>query len=577
MPPATKSSSALRVIELLRFGQRMRFLLAAAVLSGSLGVPRLHAFPQQALQQADSVTRLRGLVEAAEASRDKDDDLAIEKLEEAEALLDTMSDAQLALPDVQLLVQRLRLVDQAFDHLEGEGEVGLKTETEVVALTGEELAREAARVKGAELGIQYDFPIDLNDKVLAWVSAFTHEKKGFMEGALSRGSRYMPMIRQVFSEEGVPQDLAFLAVIESGFHNNARSYAKAVGMWQFMRATGRIYGLKGNAWVEERRDPVKTTRAAARYLKRLYEISGDWYLALIGYNAGPLTTERAIANTDSRNFWDLQRSRWLRNQTKNYIPEMCAAILVGRQPERYGLVVPKQPPFVFESVEVQKPTSLTVIAKYSGTDVATLKDLNPELLRGSTPPGAYTLRVPVGKAMQVNRALAGLKGNQRLDFRAYVIRKGDTPQSVAKRFKVDAGDLLTANDLKPTQFKPGKRIQVPPPPAMTVEEQDITPPARKPLEDTPLPTLPNVGGQPISNPAPGKPATDQAETAPLPATPAPQAPSAPEPPIPAFHVVKRGETLFAIAQRYGLEVEQLRRLNKIKNNAIHAGQKLRLR
>jgi membrane-bound lytic murein transglycosylase D len=348
-------------------------------------------------------------------------------------------------------------------------------------------------------------------------------------------------------------------------------------MWQFMRSTGRIYGLKGNAWVEERRDPVKTTRAAARYLRRLYEISGDWYLALVGYNAGPLTTDRAISNVDSRNFWDLYRSRWLRNQTKNYIPEMCAAVLVGRQPERYGLVVPQLPPFVFETVEVQKPTSLTVIARYSGTDVATLKDLNPELLRGSTPPGAYTLRVPVGKAMQVNRALSGLKGGQRLDFRRYVIRKGDTPEKVARRFKVDARDLLEANDMKAAQFKPGRRIQVPPPPAMTVEDRDITPPAVKPLEDTPLPSLPPVGGRSLSNPAPGTPTTETKDAQPLPATGAPQAPAAPEPPLPASHVVKRGETLFSISQRYGLDLEVLRRLNRIKGNAIQVGQRLKLK
>jgi membrane-bound lytic murein transglycosylase D len=516
-------------------------------------------------------------VEAAEAALEKDPDLAIDKLEEAEALLDSLTDEQLAVPEIQLLVQRLRVVDQAFDHVEGEGESGLKTEEEVVALTPEELSRESARVKAAEAGVAYDFPIDLNDKVLAWVRAFTNEKKGFMEGALSRGTRFMPMIRQVFAEEGIPQDLAFLAVIESGFHSNARSYAKAVGMWQFMRSTGRIYGLKGNAWVEERRDPVKTTRAAARYLRRLYEISGDWYLALVGYNAGPLTTDRAVANVESHNFWDLYRSRWLRNQTKNYIPEMCAAVLVGRQPERYGLVVPKLPPFVFESVEVSKPTSLTVIARYSGTDMATLKDLNPELLRGSTPPGAYTLRVPVGKAQQVNRALSGLKGGQRLDFRTYVIRKGDTPQKVAKRFKVDPEDLLAANDLKASQFKPGRKLQVPPPPAIPLAEQDITPPAVKPLEDTPLPTLPPVGGRPISNPAPGTPVPESADAKALPSPTAPQAPTAAEPPLPATHVVKRGETLFAIAQRYGLEVETLKRLNRLKGNAIQVGQKLKLK
>lgn len=545
----------------------------AALLWGGSGWAQLPQSPAQ-VQSQDPLQKLESLVAAAEAALEEDEAKAEGLVQEAENLLESLPPEAMERPEVQRLVQRLRAVGAALAEDEDEG---MKVETEVVFLNPAETIRESARVKAAVQGVEYDFPIDLNESVLAWVRAFSGERKGFIEGSLSRGSRYMPMIRQVFAEEGVPQDLVFLAVIESGFHNSAKSYAKAVGMWQFMRSTGRIYGLKGTAWVEERRDPVKATRAAARYLKRLYEISGDWYLALVGYNAGPLTTERAIANTGSRNFWDLARSRWLRNQTKNYVPEMCAAVLIGRQPERYGLVVPRQPPFVFENVEVAKATSLTVIARYSGTDVATLKDLNPELLRGSTPPGSYTLRVPVGSAMKVHRALVGLKGGQRLDFRAYVIRKGDTPEKVAKRFKLGAKELLEANEMKASQFKPGKRIQVPPPPPLSLEDQDITPPRVAPLEDTPLPPLPPVGGQPIGTPPPGKPAEDEPDAAPLPRPAAPRPPTAKEPPTPAHHLVKKGETLFSIAQRYGLDVETLRKRNRIKGNGIKVGQKLKLK
>jgi membrane-bound lytic murein transglycosylase D len=311
--------------------------------------------------------------------------------------------------------------------------------------------------------------------------------------------------------------------------------------------------------VEERRDPVKATRAAARYLRRLHELSGDWYLALIGYNAGPLTTERAILNVGSRNFWDLYRSRWLRNQTKNYVPEMCAAVLVGRNPEKYGLVVPQLPPYVYESVQVEKATSLTVIARLSGTDVSTLKDLNPELLRGSTPPGSYALRVPPGKAMQVNRVLSGLKGSQRLDFNTYLIRKGDTPAKVAKRFKVGVQDLLDANDLNPKQFKPGKRIQVPPPPAQRLDEKDIQ--GRPALEDRPLPNLPAIPStETTPRPAPGSPSEAPPES----------------PERPASHTVAKGETLFSIARQYGVSIDDLRRWNGLKGNKVQLGARLRL-
>ncbi len=544
----------------------MRLPLIAALLCGGMVLSSRQAPPaaaaaapsQAGVHQDPRLVRLRDLVGSSEKALEEDDeDAAAARVEEAETLTADWPEELLKGLEAQNLLQRLKIVSEQLG--EEEPGMGLKAEEEVVSLSGVELQSELARVKAGEQGVIYDFPIDLNDKVVTWVNLFSTTKKGFMEGALSRASRYLPMVRQIFNEEGVPEDLAYLAVIESGYKNDARSYAKAVGMWQFMRSTGRIFGLKGSAWVEERRDPVKATRAAARYLRRLHEITGDWYLALIGYNAGPLTTERAILNVESRNFWDLYRSRWLRNQTKNYIPEMCAAVLVGRNPGKYGLVVPQLPPYVYESVQVEKATSLSVIARLSGTDVATLKDLNPELLRGSTPPGSYPLRVPPGKAMQVNRMLAGLKGTQRLDFKTYVVRKGDTPAKVAKRFKVGERDLLEANDLTPKQFKTGKRIQVPPPPTQRLDEKDLR--SRPAMEDRPLPDLPVI------------PATETTAP-PSPSAPAAAPPEAPE--RPAIHVVAKGETLFSISRQYGITVEDLRRWNRLKGNMVQLGARLRL-
>lgn len=544
----------------------MKLSLIAALLCGGMVLSSRQAPPAAVLvppphagaPQDARLGRLRELVTAAETAFESgDEDAAATRVDEAEAFTADWPEALLKNLETQNLLGRLKTVSDQLG--EEEPDLGLKAEEEVVSLSGAELASELARVKASEKGITYDFPIDLNDKVATWVNLFSTTKKGFMEGSLSRASRYLPMVRQVFNEEGVPEDLAYLAVIESGYKNDARSYAKAVGMWQFMRSTGRIFGLKGSAWVEERRDPVKATRAAARYLRRLHELSGDWYLALIGYNAGPLTTERAILNVGSRNFWDLYRSRWLRNQTKNYIPEMCAAVLVGRSPEKYGLVVPQLPPYVYESVQVDKATSLSVVARLSGTDVSTLKDLNPELLRGSTPPGSYALRVPPGKAMQVNRVLAGLKGSQRLDFKTYVIRKGDTPAKVAKRFKVGEQDLLDANDLTAKQFKPGKRIQVPPPPVLRLDEKDLQ--GRPALEDRPLPNLPAIPSA-------------ETTTRPAPSAPSEAPPEAPE--RPASHSVGRGETLFSIARQYGVSVDELRRWNGLKGNKVQLGARLRL-
>jgi len=541
------------------------------------------------------LNRLRTLIESGEkALAEKDWDGALAWADQAEELVTDWSDETLRLPEAVALHTRLTELEQ---HLPDTEEVpllpdpGLKEAEEVVPLSPEDLRNELEQVKGAEMGAVFDFPIDLNDKVLAWVHQFTTNKRGFMERALSRASQYLPMVRQIFGEERIPKDLAYLAVIESGYINSASSYAQAVGMWQFMRSTGRIYGLGGNAWVEERRDPVKATRAAARYLRRLYEISGDWYLALVGYNAGPLTTERAILNLGSRNFWDMYRSRWLRNQTKNYVPELCAAVLVGRFPERFGLKVEQLPPYAYETVDVDRMTSLPVLARYAETDVDGLKELNPELLRATTPPGRYSLRVPPGQSGATARALARIPANLRLDFKAYKIRRGETLVRLAARFNLSVEDLLAANDITKEQFRAGRVIQVPPPPASPIDDRDLRSKVERAriIEDRPLDQLPAIPApQEAARETPTAPAELASEPsarteapAPRPVvreTPRPAPAKAPVPETrPAFHVVKRGETLFAIAERYGLEVKDLRKWNKVRKNGIQAGQKLRLK
>ena len=656
--------------------------LLTALLWGTLPVQAPASSPQtqvavapQRAPESDAarIARLRGLVEAAERALEAEDDVAAgARADEADVLTADWSPELLRNAVVQALLQRLKEAqDQITEEEAPEAQPGLKVPEEVISISGEELRTELERVRAAEQGVTYDFPIDLNDKVLTWVNLFTTTRRGFMEDALSRASAYMPMVRQVFAEEGVPQDLAYLAVIESGFRNEAKSRAKAVGMWQFIRSTGRIYGLIGNAWVEERRDPVKATRAAARYLKRLYETSGDWYLATSGYNAGPMTLERGSQNIGTRNFWDLARSRWLRTETKNYVPELCAAVLVGRNPERYGLRILPQPPYAYEIVPVPSMTSLSVLARCAGTDSATLKALNPELLRGSTPPGAYSLRVPPGKAGDCLRQLARMPGGKRLDFQHYIIRKGDTLAKVAKRFKLGPEDLLDANDLTAKQFKPGKRLLVPPPPALALDARDLAPRVERvkllgdrPLD--PLPTLPAVSlasdalasAEPLPAEAEPAPAVDKAATGVLasgfvPAPPGGPMPSqsprsatapseviaaepnspgttyrarsgdtlakiargrqislgvlmrlnpqgvkalhpgdpvrlpgsadAPASPTsspsfiaPRIHVVQKGETLAAIGRKYGVDSGDLKSWNRMKNDRIQAGQRLRI-
>src|SRR5512133_289119 len=561
--------------------------------------PQAVLVPARAAESdAARLARLRALVEAAEQALEADEEEVAEaRADEADVLTADWSPELLRSRVAQDLLQRLKDVQEQLSAevpaAPGEAEPGLKAAEEVLSLSGEELRSELEKVRVAEYGATYDFPIDLNDKVLTWVSLFTTTKRGFMENALGRASVYMPMIRQVFAEEGVPQDLAYLAVIESGFRNEAKSRAKAVGMWQFIRSTGRIYGLTANAWVEERRDPVKSARAAARYLKRLYEISGDWYLAASGYNAGPLTLERAIQNIGTRNFWDLARSRWLRTETKNYVPELCAAILVGRNPERYGLHIMPLAPYVYETVTVSAMTSLTVLARCAGTDSSTLKALNPELLRGSTPPGSYTLRVPPGKALECLRQLARMPAGKRLDFQHYTIRRGDTLAKVAKRFKVAPDDLLDANDITARQFKPGKRLLVPPASSLALGTRDLAPRiervkllGERPLEPLPM-VPPDPGPAEASAPAAAAPTPAVSEAAsPTPVGKAPLLQPKVDPPIPppvsgpefstATYQAKPGDTLAKIARARRIPLGQLMRLNPEAVKALHSGDIVRL-
>jgi membrane-bound lytic murein transglycosylase D len=574
-------------------------LWGTALVQTPVPVPQVQvatAPVRAAESDATRTQQLRLLVEAAEKALEADDEETVAaRSDEADVLTADWSLDLLKQAEVQGLLQRLKEVqDQITEEEEPEAEPGLKAPDEVVSISGDELRAEQELVRSAEQGTTYDYPIDLNDKVLTWVSLFSTTKRGFMENALGRASMYLPMIRQVFAEEGVPSDLAYLAVIESGFRNEAKSRAKAVGMWQFIRSTGRIYGLNGNAWVEERRDPIKATRAAARYLRRLYEISGDWYLAASSYNAGPLTLDRAIQNLGTRNFWDLSRSRWLRTETKNYVPELCAAIVVGRNPDRYGVHIAPLVPYVYETVTVSSMTSLTVLARCAGTDAAVLKTLNPELLRGSTPPGTYQLRVPPGKAMDCLRQLAHMPAGKRLDFQTYLVKKGDTLAKVAKRFKLTADDLLAANDLTAKQFRPGKRLLVPPPPAIALEGHNLASGTErvKDLGDRPLAPLPamprdlDISAEasektemppqlpaavpPVSVPmVQAEPVSPSAMLSTGPVTPAP---------VPSTSILhaKQGDTLAKIARSHQVSLGELMRLNPEAVKTLHPGDEVRL-
>ena len=247
---------------------------------------------------------------------------------------------------------------------------------------------------------RFDIPMVINDRVVAWMEYFQGAGRRHFTRYLKRSGRYLPLMRQILIEEGLPQDLVYIAMIESGFNMHARSRANAVGSWQFIRATGRRYGMRADGWVDERRDPYRATRAAASYFRDLYGEFGDWYLAMAAYNAGEGRVRKAIRTTGSRNFWHIARHhRALHAETRDYVPKFIAAAIIAKMPDRFGFAeVVLDQPVEFETGKVETQTDLAVIAKCAGVGRDAVFDLNPHLVRGATPPGArhYKIRLPTG-------------------------------------------------------------------------------------------------------------------------------------------------------------------------------------
>jgi len=309
-----------------------------------------------------------------------------------------------------------------------------------------------------------DMPLELNNQVQAMLNVYSGDLKDFITAAYVRSGRYLPMVHQVFKEEGVPLDLAWLALVESAFKPRAYSRAQAKGIWQFIGSTGKMYGLDIDFWVDERGDPVKATHAAARHLKDLHAQFGDWYLALAAYNAGGGKISSAISRAHSRSYWDLARTRYLKRETRNYVPGYLAALLIADDPRRYGFDFTPEPPLAFDEVEVPSPFQLSVLAKAAGIDEDALRDLNPELRRGCTPGdhARYTLKVPAGAAATVIAAIDAVPESERVRVVRHQVAKGETVARIAARYGTSVSAILAANSLRDARgLKVGAELVIP--------------------------------------------------------------------------------------------------------------------
>lgn len=311
----------------------------------------------------------------------------------------------------------------------------------------------------------FDIPIIINRKVNFWLDYFQTRGRKFFKRWLARSGKYIPMMKKILRENALPEDLIYLAMIESGFKPYAYSRARAVGPWQFIRRTGQRYGLKANWCIDERRDPEKSTIAAAAHLKDLYDEFNHWYLAAAGYNAGAGKIKRAIKRYSTEDFWEMSKFRYLHRETKNYVPKMIAAAMIAKEPEKYGFKdIKYEDPLEYDKVIVSKPTDLKSIAKAIGTSYKTLKNLNPELLRWFTPPDYpnYELKIPKGTTEKFEAGRSEFKDIMISGVVKHRLRWGETLSHVANSYRTSVRSLMSFNNIRnPRRLRAGKVINVP--------------------------------------------------------------------------------------------------------------------
>ena len=314
-----------------------------------------------------------------------------------------------------------------------------------------------------------DIPLTLNSKVEYFIYYFQTKGKQSFSRWLSRSSRYIPMMKKILKNQGMPEDLVYVAMIESGFHMQARSWANAVGPWQFISDTGRRYDLRIDQWIDERKDPVKATTAAALYLKELYGMfNGDWYLAAAGYNAGENKIQRAINMYNTSDFWELSRGSYLKRETKEYVPKLLAAAIIAKEPARYGFSdIAYLPPIEFDTVTIPSRTDLELVARLCGTTYQTIRELNPDLRHWCTPPNYpdFELKLPKGAKqtfeLEYNKIPVEQRFTEKLLYTRYQARRHDSIGSVARRFNVSHDTLSQLNGLSKKSRIAGKTLVVP--------------------------------------------------------------------------------------------------------------------
>ena len=416
-------------------------------------------------------------------------------------------------------IQPLSLVSPHFEEIDDLNLFAIQVDPHLRELAGQDL-----------LNTRFDIPVVLNDDVLRLLNFYQNRGREIMEQGLKRSGMYVPLFREIFREEGVPLDLVYMAHVESHFKPNAYSRAKARGLWQFMLGTGKMYGLRQDWWIDERSDIVKSTHAAAQHLRDLYERFGDWHLAMAAYNVGSRRIDRVHRRYGKTlDYWAMVKRRMLPRETRSFVPSILAAVIIFRNPERYGFWVEPDPPLQFETVDLDEQVDLRVVAEEIDVQVADLFALNPELRRGITPfhDDDYQLKVPLGKADLLKKRLANLPKDRKVQVRHHKVKRGETLGLIAQRYRSSVTAIAQVNRIRNVH-----RLR---------EGQDLL--------------IPLAGGYSAASSARSvKPTSQQ---------------------LPATHKVRRGETLGLIAQRYRSSVTAIAQANQIQDvHRLREGQNL---
>lgn len=416
----------------------------------------------------------------------------------------------------------------------------ISAQEELAALKQLGVAKEgtlASLPEGLNLS-QYDFPVTINKQVLYYLDLFQGKQRKSFTSWLSRSTLYIPSIQEEFKKAGLPRDLAYLAMIESGFTPSAYSPADASGLWQFIEGTGRNHGLKIDSWVDERREPDKATKAAIRYLSRLYSEFGDWYLAVAAYNAGEKRIETAIKNYNTENFWEIAGSDGIYLETKRYVPKLIAAILIARNPEKFGFTeITYQKPQQYETIDLPGGVDLEAVAVTSNTSVKRLRTLNNELQKNQTPPKYknYALRIPMGTKELVASNLDKLHPVTTTIYTTHTVKNGETLTTISNLYNISKTTLLKANNLRTAALKKGLHIQIP----STATKYVLLKKGERPEDRL---AKANTGNK-----------------------------------QPVLHQMKSGETLAKIAKQYQVPVKTIMQWNKISDlRQVKKGQQIAL-